>query len=57
MVPLKEQGKSGAELGLVLRTVKVLGLDLEVAPPSIGDAADAEDVDIDAIVAAARTLK
>ncbi len=51
-----EQGKSGAELGLVLRTLSALGLALSVAAD---DAASGPVVstDIDAVVAAARKDK
>lgn len=50
-----EQGKPGAELGLVLRTLKALNLRLDVsAEPAM---APSDDIDLDAILAAAREPK
>jgi len=46
-----EQGKSGAELGLVLRTLGALDLSLAVTETALSDRTAAAD--IDAIVAAA----
>lgn len=49
-----EQGKPGAELALVLRTLRVLEMPLSTGEPQrSGGAADAS-IDIDAIVARAR---
>ena len=45
-----EQGKPGAELGLVLRTLKALGLRLDTTPEPDASAG----IDLDAVVAAAR---
>jgi HTH-type transcriptional regulator/antitoxin HipB len=52
-----EQGKMGAELGLVLRTLAALGLRLAVVDPDApGGALDDRlaAVDLDAVIAAAR---
>lgn len=50
-----EAGKSGAELGLVLRTLKALDLPLWLGePPSRPSEDDLGGVDIDSIVRAAR---
>jgi HTH-type transcriptional regulator/antitoxin HipB len=50
-----EKGKPRAELGLVLRTLTVLGVRLSAAVESASQLKSAQDVpDIDAIVAAAR---
>lgn len=50
-----EAGKSGAELGLVLRTLKALEPPLWLGePPSLPSEGDLGGVDIDAIVLAAR---
>ena len=45
-----EKGKPGAELGLVLRTLKALGLRLDATPEPAASAG----IDLDAIVATAR---
>lgn len=45
-----EKGKPGAELGLVLRTLKALGLRLDATPEPNAS----EGIDLDAIVATAR---
>lgn len=47
-----ESGKATAELGLVLRTLRALGLELDAREQS--DAFAKGDIDIDAIVEAAR---
>ena len=50
-----EKGKSGAEIGLVLRTIEALGINLEVDKiPKVTAQTSAPPVDIDSIVAAAR---
>lgn len=46
-----EQGKSGVELGLVLRTLGALNLSLAVA--EIATADGASSIDVDAVIAAA----
>lgn len=51
-----EQGKPGAELGLVLRTLKALDLRLDVNAEPITVTGSA-DINLDAIVAAAREPK
>ncbi|HEY6562415.1 MAG TPA: helix-turn-helix transcriptional regulator [Polyangiaceae bacterium] len=45
-----EQGKSSAELGLVLRTLSALGLELDAAERSSRQGGGTSAVDIDAIV-------
>jgi HTH-type transcriptional regulator/antitoxin HipB len=49
-----EQGKAGAELGLVLRTLKALDIPLSLGDDLPGSSATISCVDIDAIVAAAK---
>ena len=49
-----ERGKPGAELALVLRTLRALDLPLQLGTPATGGTAGSESVDIDAIVARAR---
>lgn len=52
-----ERGKPGAEVGLVLRTLKALGVALEVAEPTgpqVSDAPPGADVDLDEVLARAR---
>jgi len=49
-----ERGKAGAELALVLRTLKVLNVPLSLGDPVIGPTRLGPSVDIDAIVAKAR---
>lgn len=53
-----EQGKPGAEIGLILRTLTAMGLALSVAEAQTGRDAAATRlpaIDLDAVVAAART--
>ncbi|MGB5851062.1 MAG: helix-turn-helix domain-containing protein [Rhodanobacter sp.] len=51
-----ERGKPRAEMGLVLRAFNTLGNPLQtgVSPPHHGRVAEATDIDIDAIIDAAR---
>jgi HTH-type transcriptional regulator/antitoxin HipB len=49
-----EAGKPGASVGLVLRTLGVLGLELEARPPQRAPSGNGEGLDIDAILARAR---
>ncbi|MNT96613.1 hypothetical protein D3C72_2387510 [compost metagenome] len=49
-----EQGKAGAELGLVLRTLKALDIPLSLGDDLPDSSAPISSVDIDAIVAAAK---
>ncbi|MEO8998144.1 MAG: helix-turn-helix domain-containing protein [Rhodanobacter sp.] len=49
-----ERGKPRAEIGLVLRALNVLSIPLQVGSPTIRGVADSPDIDIDAIVDAAR---
>lgn len=50
-----ERGKARAEIGLILRALNVLDIPLEVGAPShVSGVADSADIDIDAIVDAAR---
>lgn len=49
-----EQGKAGAELALVLRTLKALDMPLSLGDSLTGRGTGAASVDIDAIVARAR---
>jgi HTH-type transcriptional regulator / antitoxin HipB len=49
-----EQGKSSAELGLVLRTLSALGLELDAVQRSPRQIGSTSAVDIDAIVSAAK---
>jgi HTH-type transcriptional regulator/antitoxin HipB len=49
-----EQGKSGAEIGLVLRTLRALELPLSVGEPLRAREGEGSVVDIDAIVTRAR---
>ena len=50
-----EKGKSGAEIGLVLRTVEALGINLAVnEPQNVTGQTSPPSVDIDSIITAAR---
>lgn len=49
-----EQGKPGAELALVLRTLRALDMPLSIGNPLVAREGDGNLVDIDAIVARAR---
>jgi HTH-type transcriptional regulator/antitoxin HipB len=49
-----EQGKPGAELALVLRTLRALDMPLSVGEPLVAREGDGSSVDIEAIVARAR---
>lgn len=49
-----EQGKQGAELALVLRTLRALDMPLSIGEPLAPRQGDSGSVDIDAIVARAR---
>ncbi|MDO9589026.1 MAG: helix-turn-helix domain-containing protein [Brevundimonas sp.] len=49
-----EQGKAGAELALVLRTLRALDMPLSIGDPLVAREGDGDSVDIDAIVARAR---
>jgi HTH-type transcriptional regulator/antitoxin HipB len=50
-----EKGKPGAEIGLVLRTIEALGINLAVdEPKSVTGQTSPSPVDIDSIIAAAR---
>ena len=49
-----ERGKAGAELALVLRTLKALDVPLSLGDPLTGPTSSSPSVDIDAIVARAR---
>ena len=49
-----EQGKAGAELGLVLRTLKALDMPLSLGDPLTGGPTDSASIDIDAIIDRAR---
>lgn len=49
-----EQGKPGAELALVLRTLRALDMPLSIGDPLVAREGDGDSVDIDAIVARAR---
>jgi HTH-type transcriptional regulator/antitoxin HipB len=49
-----EQGKPGAELALVLRTLRALDMPLSIGEPLVAREGDGSSVDIDAIVARAR---
>ena len=49
-----EKGKPRAELGLVLRTLKALELQLEIGNPSVPRRATAGEVDLDALIEKAR---
>ena len=48
-----EQGKPGAELALVLRTLRALDMPLSIGEPLVAREGDGSSVDIDAIVARA----
>jgi HTH-type transcriptional regulator / antitoxin HipB len=48
-----ERGKARAELGLVLRTLDALGMEIQIEPPA-PDRPNARSPDIDQIVEAAR---
>jgi HTH-type transcriptional regulator/antitoxin HipB len=48
-----ERGKAGAEVGLVLRTLDALGLEIQIEPAAPADA-NARTPDIDQIVERAR---
>lgn len=50
-----ESGKRTAELTLVLRTLKALGIDLDARPRP--EHRPGKDVDVNAIIAAARTRR
>lgn len=49
-----EQGKAGAELALVLRTLRALDMPLSIGDPLVAREGDGDSVDIDAIVARGR---
>lgn len=49
-----EQGKPGAELALVLRTLRALDMPLSIGDPLVAREGEGHSVDIDAIVARAR---
>ena len=50
-----ERGKPGAEVGLVLRALRVLGIALRVDADASPDAVDVHTPDIDAVIDAARS--